>query len=217
MSNVLPKEKQTAYERWEMASFGDDRSGGAPHSASHAATPRRSDEEIDQLRAEAKLSGHAAGFAEGRAAGLEAGRDDIAREITNFQQLASSFCSEAEKANNSISQDILSLALDLTKAMLKSSLEIRPEVMLPVIAEAIRYLPSLQQPALLHLNPQDAVIVRDHMGDELTQSGWRVAEDRQITRGGCRIDTASNQIDATVETRWHRITEALGRDSSWLV
>jgi flagellar assembly protein FliH len=37
-----------------------------------------------------------------------------------------------------------------------------------------------------------------------------------MERGGCRIETASNQIDATIGTRWDRITAALGKDTDWL-
>jgi flagellar assembly protein FliH len=44
-----------------------------------------------------------------------------------------------------------------------------------------------------------------------------VVEDGQIARGGCKIDTASNQIDATAASRWHRLTSALGNNNvEWL-
>lgn len=214
MSSTLPKEKQSAYERWEMASFAEShasvRGGSHPPSIS-----KPSQEELDKLRHETK-AGYDAGFAEGRDAGLAAGRADAAREVASLRQITAAFTAEAGRASETVAHDMLALALDLAKAMLKTSLEVRPELILPLVSEAIRYLPSLQQPALLFLNPQDAAIVKEHMGDELTQSGWRIAEDAQMRRGGCRVETASNQIDASMETRWQRIAEALGQDSSWL-
>ena len=111
---------------------------------------------------------------------------------------------------------MLSLALDLAKAMLKTSLAVRPELLLPVVSEAIRYLPTLHQPAVLFLHPDDALLVKEQMQEELTKAGWRVADDLHMQRGGCRVETASNQIDATIETRWHRLSEALGQSSGWL-
>ena len=55
------------------------------------------------------------------------------------------------------------------------------------------------------------------MGDELEKSGWRLVEDEQILRGGCKIDTASNQIDAQAPARWARLAAALGKnDVEWL-
>ena len=114
-----------------------------------------------------------------------------------------------------IAQDMLELSLDLAKAMLKTALAARPELVLPIVSEAIRYLPTVQQPTLT-LNPDDAQLVRKHVGDELAKADWRVSEDPHLERGGCRIDTASNQIDASATSRWQRLANALGKESDWL-
>jgi flagellar assembly protein FliH len=66
------------------------------------------------------------------------------------------------------------------------------------------------------LNPADAQIVRNGIGEELDKGGWRVVEDPSIGRGGCKIDTASNQIDAQAGSRWQRLTAALGKNIEWL-
>jgi flagellar assembly protein FliH len=218
MSSALPKEQQSAYERWELASFGDERASTKATALSNAqsAVAKLASEQAEQMREEARLTGYTEGHAQGRAAGLEAGRAEAVQEVTQLRQIAQSFGSQVAQADEVIAEDLLNLALDLAKAMLKTALAIRPELVLPVVGEAIRYLPSLQQPALLHLNPQDVALVKEHMTDELEKSGWRLAEDIHMARGGCRIETASNQIDATISTRWQRIAEALGKDSAWL-
>ena len=115
-----------------------------------------------------------------------------------------------------IAEEMLDLGLDLAKAMLKTALEIRPELVLPVVAEAIRYLPTLQQPALLFLHPEDAMLAREFIGEELTKAGWRVTEDVLLERGGCRVETPTNQIDGSMQVRWQRIAGALGKNSDWL-
>ncbi|HJU71301.1 MAG TPA: flagellar assembly protein FliH [Paucimonas sp.] len=214
MSSAIPKEQQSAYERWELASFGDERSSAK--AAAQAAANELALQQIAAMREQARQEGYATGYAEGRAAGLEMGRTDAAREIAPLHQIAAAFGDEVARANESMAEDMLNLALDLAKALLKTSLAIRPELVLPVVGEAIRYLPSVQQPAILFLHPQDAAIVRDHMGDDLAKAGWRVADDAQLARGGCRVETASNQIDATITTRWQRIAEALGKQADWL-
>ena len=210
MSDVLPKEQQSAYQRWEMASFGDDRN------STRASVPAVSDAELAAIREQARQMGHAEGVAQGRAEGLHAGRIESAQEMLHLQQIAETFGSEIARANEAIAGDLLDLGLDLAKAMLKTALEVRPELMLPVVAEAIRYLPSLQQPALLFLHPADAKLAREFIGDELTKAGWRVTEDTHLERGGCRVETPSNQIDASMQTRWQRIAAALGKNSEWL-
>lgn len=214
MSNVIPKEKLTAYQRWEMASFGDER----PKEA--AANAKLEAEKLEQLREEARRQGHAEGYAagyeQGRAEGLDTGRAQAQQELAVLRQIADSFGTEVGQASEIVADELLDLALDLSKAMLKTALKARPELILPVVGEAIRYLPSLQQPALLVLNPEDAVVVRQHMGDELDKGNWRIAEEPQMERGGCRVETPSNQIDAAPSVRWHRIAEALGKQSGWL-
>lgn len=212
MSSAIPKEQQTAYQRWEMASFGDERPSAMRTSAPAAALA----EQIANSREEARVTGYAAGFEAGRAAGLGAGRAEAALDLSHLRKVAETFGSEVAQANELIAEDVLDLALDLAKAMLKTALAVRPELITPIVGAAIRYLPTLQQPALLFLHPADALLIREHMGEELTKAGWRVAEDGQMERGGCRVETASNQIDASTSTRWQRIAAALGKESDWM-
>lgn len=216
-ANLIPKEKQTAYQRWEMASFDEKRPGTkSSQDISEAQLAALREAARQQGYAEGKQQGHDEGKTAGYTAGLEQGRNDAAKEISCLQQLAENFRSELTQANEVIAQDMLTLALDLAKAMLKTALQVRPELVLPIVSEAVRYLPTLQQPAILYLHPMDAQIVQRAMEAELSKSGWRIAQDGQVERGGCRIETGSNQIDATTPVRWQRIAAALGQDSNWM-
>lgn len=210
-SAVIPKEQMSAFQRWEMASFNERPSAPALPEAMQPSI-----EQIAEIRAAARAKGHAEGLAEGRAAGLAQGRAEAGTETQRLQQIVAAFGQEVARADEVIGQQLLELALDLAKAMLKSALAVRPELVLPVITEAINYLPALQQPAVLFLHPDDALLVRNHIGDDLQKSGWRLAEEPHMERGGCRVETASNQIDASAGTRWQRIATALGKDSEWL-
>jgi flagellar assembly protein FliH len=212
-STTLPKEQQSAYQRWELASFGDERPSAQQPSAE---TTKRTAELLAKQREEARQQGYAEGLEQGRAAGQEQARVEGKKEAARLKALVDALNEELTRATDTVADDMLNLSLDLAKAMLKTALKVRPELVLPVVSEAIRYLPSVQQPALLVLNPQDAALVRNYMSDELTKAGWRVTEDVQMARGGCRVETASNQIDATLEVRWQRIAEALGKQQDWL-
>lgn len=230
-SHRIPKEQLTAYQRWELASF-DEPSPAEKAAAALDAQIRKATDEARNAAEEARLAAYAAGLEEGRAAGFEQGKaqgfeqghaEGVEQGHAQAQQeraqlllIAQVFGEEIAQANERIASDILDLALDLSKAMLKNALNVRPELVIPVIGDAVRYLPSLQQPALLFLHPEDARLASTLMGDELTKAGWRVVEDAQMQRGGCRVDTASNQIDASAATRWARIAAALGKDSDWL-
>ena len=210
MSEKLPKEQQSAYQRWEMASFNE-----APAAAA-APVPVVAEADLAQIRAQAYQDGYAEGLAQGHAAGLDIGRVESAQEMLHLQQIAEAFGNEIARADEVIADEMLNLGLDLAKAMLKTALDVRPELVLPVVAEAIHYLPSLQQPALLFLHPADARLAREFIGEELSKAGWRITDDLHLERGGCRVETPTNQIDASTETRWKRIAAALGKNADWM-
>jgi flagellar assembly protein FliH len=235
----LPKEQQSAYQRWEMTSFGDDRASAV--AARKAAEPAPEPEplpleelppppdyptqdELDAIREQARAAGHdegvaagrAEGYADGEAEALELGKAASAVELAHLRALALEFGAALAEADQLIANEVLDLALQLAKGMLKTALQVKPELVLPIVREAIEYLPVLQQPALLMLNPDDAKVVREGIGEEIDKGGWRLVEDPSIERGGCKIDTASNQIDAQTSARWQRLTHALGKDLDWL-
>jgi flagellar assembly protein FliH len=193
---------------------------GPPGSAAPPAPTEESiaklNEQLAIVNEEARQIGYANGVTEGRDVGLAEGRAQAAEELTRLQQISAAFGNEVARANEVIAEDLLILALDIAKAILKTALAVKPELVLPIVGEAIRYLPSLQQPALLFLHPDDAKLVKEHMEDELTKAGWRLSEDTHLERGGCRIETASNQIDASITSRWERIASSLGKESGWL-
>lgn len=223
-SHRIPKEQLTAYQRWELASFDE------PPPEVRAAEELEA--RIKKATEEARLAAYAAGLEEGRssgfaeglaqgqeqgyAEGLAQGRAQAADERARMLEVAQVFSDEIAHANERIASDILDLSLDVAKAMLKNALKVHPELVIPVIGEAIRYVPSLQQPALLFLHPEDAELANTLMGEELSKAGWRVVADNQVERGGCRVDTATNQIDASTTSRWQRISATLGKESDWL-
>jgi flagellar assembly protein FliH len=211
---------QTAYQRWEMNSFGDDRPSVVAARQNSAPPPPLllgpSEEELAAIREQARLEGYDDGHGAGYADGLAIGRAEAAKELEHLQAIALEFSGALAAADETIAADVLDLALHLAKSMLRNALEIKPELVIPVVREAIEYLPVLQQPAVLMLNPADVALVREAIGDELDKGGWRVVQDPSIARGGCKVDTATNQIDAQVGTRWERLTHALGKNLEWL-
>ncbi len=244
----IPKEKQTAYQRWELQSFGDTRPSvvaqrereeeearaiaaeeaaavaeveQAEYETEHAPAPNYpTEEELAAIREEARQQGYDAGFKAGHDDGVAQALDEqraaTEQALAPVRDIADNFSAALREADQAISNEVLELALHLAKGMIKTALRVKPELILPIVREAIEYLPVLQQPALLILNPEDAAVVREGIAEELDKGGWRVIDDPTIERGGCRVDTASNQIDATVASRWQRLSLALGKDIDWI-
>jgi flagellar assembly protein FliH len=198
---VIPKERLTAYQRWELPAFNDSKpSSGKRISASELPTAGQ----LEQMHQLAHDEGYRAGFAE------------AAENSQRIAGLLQSLNEELQKVDQQISQDLLELALEIASQMVHQALEAKPELLLNVINEAIAGLPHFNQGAHLVLHPADAEMVRKQMGERLTHSNWKIFEDTQIERGGCRVETAHSQIDATLAARWKHVVASIGQDSSWL-
>lgn len=157
-------------------------------------------------------TGHKEGFETGQAEG----KTHIHELAQQLQVIAASFGSEVERASDAMASPMLDLVMDISKAVLKTALHIKPELVIPVINDAIAALPGMQLPLRLHVNPEDAELVRTHFKDDITQHGWQIIESADMARGGCRVETSSNDIDASIETRWKHIADTLHRQSDWL-
>ncbi len=212
---ATPKEQQTAYQRWEMSSFAQNPkdAGSFNHKRREPANaPSKVAEIFESVRQEAYTKGMQEGFAVGMAKAKEVTQ----RDKQKFSAMAAAFGAALTAADEKIEQNILELALDIAKAMVKTQLNANPEVILPIVRDAIHYLPYVQKPARIFVHHDDAKILREQLGDELSEQVWQIQEDNNIERGGCLVETGANQIDATNATRWKRISDALAQQNDWL-
>jgi flagellar assembly protein FliH len=168
---------------------------------------------LEAARAEGHRAGFAQGCAEGRAEGLALAREEVAAIAAVRARLTEL----AESLEQQLAEDVLTLTLDLVRQMVRQAIRVHPELVLAVIREAVRSFPDLGPGPKLMLHPDDATVLRTMVtdGDE-TLASWVIVEDARLERGGCRIQTASSEIDATVDNRWRRVVASLGRDDAWL-
>jgi len=183
-------------------------------------------EEIEQIHEEARRSGfdegfaegHKKGYAEGRETGFQEGRDAgfsegsvaAGNEARQLHELTVQLKEALAKLDAEIAEELMSLAVELARKILQHSLAVVPEALVSAIRAILQSLP--QSRAQIHLNPDDLALVRSYLGEVLDQSEHVLIEDESVTHGGCRVETPGAQIDATMETRWRRTIDALGRE-----
>jgi len=211
-----PKEEQTAYQRWEMSAFSETEANSSfspKRSSSASAAASGISEALEGVRKEAYTKGMQEGFT----VGMAKAKEYMVQEQQQFLNIAAGFEKALEAADQKIEEELLALALDVAKMMLKTKLNADPEVILPVVRDAIHYLPHVEKPAIILVHPEDARILRDQLGEELAEQAWQIQEDTNIERGGCLVETGGNQIDASNVTRWKRISDALSQSNDWLL
>ena len=100
---------------------------------------------------------------------------------------------------------------------MRGSLAVKRELILPTIREAIADLPFHHGAISLHLNPEDANVLRAALTEQLAHTGAHIVPDSNISPGGCQITAGNCGIDATIETRWKRVIDAIGANpNEWL-
>ncbi len=163
-------------------------------------------EDLERLQHDAHREGYAAGYEEGTARV----RMEAMRLHSVIEQLEEALAT----LDTSIAREVLNLSVEIARNVVRQTIRVRPEAVIAVVREAINQLPH--QHTAIYLNPEDASVVRSHIGDQLTHAGHRIFEDVAIARGGCKVEAGGSQIDATVPTRWGRIVESLVDGADWI-
>lgn len=207
-SSIIQKEHLSAYQRWELDSFDCAAPDKNPEPDQNPAVILPTTEQIDRIRQQAQAEGHAAGY--------QMGKNQAQAEVQRLQTLLGNLEQELQQFDQQVAQDLLVLSLDVAKQMICQALKIHPELVIEVVQEAMRCLPHFNQHAHMILHPDDAVLVRSYLGDQLSNSGWKIFEDTRIECGGCRLETSGSQVDATLPSRWQNVLAAIGQEGNWL-
>ena len=191
----------TAFEQWEVVELAA--------SAGEASPPQVDPEaELAALREAARAEGYAECMAAGRVEGEQA--------CGRMKQLAESFSSTLDNLDFRLAAMVLELALDVARQVVAGELAARPERILDVVNLALKQMAETNREARLLLNPEDAALVRPHLEQVLDKNRLRVVEDARIVRGGCLIETAQGDLDATLPARWRQIVQVLGSNKAWI-
>lgn len=224
-----------AWRRWEPASFGPRRGAAAAGEAAPAeADPAALERKLQSLFAAAQARGHAEGYAEGHAQGLAAGREAGHREglaaglemgkkqgqaaaeavgrqaAREFQQMADAGALALASLEQDIAPALTRLALRIARQIVRGTLAVQPERLNDLLTELLHLNDGEDGLLRLRLNPGDVALAERHLDAHAADRRWRLRPDPSIARGGCIVETALGEVDATLETRWRQVSAALG-------
>ena len=162
---------------------------------------RKSQPAIDEALARGYDDGYRAGIAEALAPASQA----LAAALAANEEAAEELADASERR-------AVELALMIADKILASSLELQPELIVDVVAGALRRV-STPQHVTLQLNPGDLDLVRGSI--EQLADGPSVLErlevvgERRIPRGGCVLQTTEGEIDGQISEQLARTGEVL--------
>jgi flagellar assembly protein FliH len=168
---------------------------------------------LADLQAEAHKEAFEQGLMEGREAGRAEVRAQVERLSGMFYDLAKPF----EQLDAEVERELLTLAMALARQIVRRELKADPTQIIGIIREAIAALPVAARDVRVHLHPEDATVIKQHLAPTENERAWVIVEDPVMARGGCQVTSATSRIDARLETRLGGIlSELLGteRDTS---
>jgi len=222
-SRFIPSEEVGDFTQWKFAAVdGSDLVEPEPEPV--AELPVELDEAAQQaLVQQACDDAYAEGFAQGQAqTALEWQRrmdEYIARQgqeaAQRLQGVLQTLDASLIDMQQQMAQQLLELACDIARQVVRQELSVNPHVLLPVVREAVGMLVTEGRPATVRLNPVDMEAMAEPLREEVHAPGVQWMTDAAVPAGGCLVESAGTVVDGSLDKRWQRAIAALGLQSPW--
>ena len=167
--------------------------------------------------------GYAEGYDVGRLLGQREGQQKLDEYIRNqgrgiaqrLAQLVDSAQRGLNEANQEVAQNVLEIACELARQVVRHELSVNPNALLPVIREALSVLLADSKTASVRLHPKDLEVLDEPLRQEFGSAGVTWIPDSSMRTGSCRVEAAGTTVDGTLEKRWARAVATLGLDMPW--
>ena len=164
--------------------------------------------------------GKAAGFEKGLAEGREQGREEALAEFREqFAQLHAAWSDVAEQWDAQTKgmavearQVVAEFALKMGERLVHRVIEVDPSVVVDQVAGALA-LVLRPLDVSVRVNPTDLAVISQALPQLLEEFDHlehiHLAEDGNVSPGGCLVSYGQGQIDATIETQIRRVVDLI--------
>ena len=175
-----------------------------------AESRRRQDNELRHALQQAEARGYQAGLE--RAQGENRARLAALEErIRRIDAVMGVLARPLEQLDADVEGELVQLALAVGKQLARRELRIEPAQIIAIVRESLAQLPLTARELRVHMHPEDAATVREHLSAGAGERLWTLVEDPTLSRGGCLVQAESSRVDARLESRIAAIaTNAFG-------
>ncbi len=221
LSRFIPGEEIEAASPWSFGSVdADGLLLAAKALEEQEALGRQRDESV---RRDAYAQGFELGFEQGRAQAMANAERRVSAYVEGqgkdaAQRFAGLICSAERQLGDSqqiMAKGVLELACALARQVLRHELSVNPNVLQPVIREALSVLAVDIKTATVRLHPQDLDVMQGALATEFSGMSLSLIADAAVEPGGCVVASSGTVIDGTLGTRWRRTVANLGLDAPW--
>ncbi len=151
-----------------------------------------------------------------REAGLAAARAEIDRlkseldaRVKRLDSLLALLAAPLAALDEEVQRQLTLLALAVGKQLARREIAAHPDDIIPLIRECVGRLPAAARGVRIHLHPEDAALVREHLAAPAGERAWTLVEDPTLSRGGCLVRAEASLIDARLESRIAAVAASL--------
>ena len=216
-SRFIPGEQIDAVSRWSFGAVDTDALQLAAKARDEAEALRRDRDAV------VRQEGYAEGLTHGRAQAMADAdrrvRDFVAGQgqetARRFAQLIESAEQQLGASQQAMAQGVLELACAIARQVLRQELSVNPNVLQPVIREALSVLAVDSKAAIVRLHPVDVEVLQEALETEFAGMALALVADASVKPGGCVVAASGTVVDGTLDTRWRRAVANLGLASPW--
>lgn len=226
-TRFIPGEEIAEAVQWQFGDIGDGQSEAALLPAQDEAQETVQEQEDASDLQERLQQVHDAAFAEGLRQGqMQAAREGQQR-LDDYvsgqgrqagEQLAAVVRSLEESyagLQQHMADELLQLACDIARQVVRQELQSGPRALLPVVREALATFVQDSRPSTVRLNPADWKLLESALREEFGGARVQWQPDSAVQPGGCMVECAGAVVDGSLDTRWRRAIAALGLVSAW--
>ena len=120
---------------------------------------------------------------------------------------------EFERFKSELSEKLLDLAVLVSKKVIGDTLALHPEQAAELLNQVLESMQLHSKAVTLRAHPNTIRVLEAQFGDQQMLGNLRMIEDPKQLQGGFLLQHPEGEVDATLQTRWLRAIEALGRNN----
>ena len=145
--------------------------------------------------------------------GYEAGWNTAHNERVALLQATKSMEDEFERFKLELSDKLLDLAVLVSKKVIADTVTLQPQQAALLLNQVLDSMQLYSKAVTLRAHPNTLRVLEAQFGDQKMLGNIRLMEDPQQLQGGFILQHPEGEVDATLQTRWLRAIEALGRNN----
>jgi flagellar assembly protein FliH len=130
-----------------------------------------------------------------------AAQAEIDRRVQHLGSILEFMARPMAEVDDQVQRQLAMLAAAIARQVVRREIKLQPDDIIGLIRDTVSLLPVTAREVRVHLNPEDAKLVRSRLAEVTSERAWSITEDPILPRGGCRVTSENSSIDAQVEQR----------------